>query len=105
MDIMGPTGVGGAGPVDPRKRIERTERSEKPSEVSAPRSADKVEISGQTEAPDKAAHVEQLNALLRDVPDVRAERIAEIRKEIEAGTFETDTRIDGAIDRLLDELA
>jgi anti-sigma28 factor (negative regulator of flagellin synthesis) len=64
-----------------------------------------VEISGGAEAPDKAAYVERLREMLNDVPDVRAERIAEIRKEIEAGTFETDNRINGAIDRLLDELA
>ncbi|TET36761.1 MAG: flagellar biosynthesis anti-sigma factor FlgM [Planctomycetota bacterium] len=105
MDITGPTGVGGAGPVDPRKRVGRAESTEKPAEVSAPRSADKVEISSGTEAPDKAAYVERLREMLNDVPDVRAERIAEIRKEIEAGTFETDDRINGAIERLLDELA
>ena len=105
MDIAGPTGVGGPGSIDPRKRVDRTDRTQKPSEVSAARGVDKVELSGQTEAPDKASHVQRLREMLSDVPDVRAERIAEIRKEIEAGSYLTDDKIDSAIDRLLDELA
>ncbi|MHC4663901.1 MAG: flagellar biosynthesis anti-sigma factor FlgM [Planctomycetota bacterium] len=105
MDIGGPTGVGGPGSIEPRKRIERAQKADKASEVSSTRPGDKVELSSQAQAPDKATYVERLREMLKEIPEVRAERLAEIRKEIEAGTYETDERINGAIDRLLDELA
>jgi negative regulator of flagellin synthesis FlgM len=34
----------------------------------------------------------------------RAERLAQIRAAIEAGTYETDDKLDAAVDRLLDEI-
>ena len=45
---------------------------------------------------------------LRQTPDsvitcVRAERVEEIRAQIEAGTYETDEKLDLALGRLLDE--
>jgi len=51
--------------------------------------------------------ISNLGALLsqaRDLPDVRVERIARIRAEIAAGTFETPERIEGTVGRLLEEL-
>jgi anti-sigma28 factor (negative regulator of flagellin synthesis) len=37
--------------------------------------------------------------------DVRADKIADIKQQIEAGTYETDDKLDVAADRLLDDLA
>jgi negative regulator of flagellin synthesis FlgM len=54
---------------------------------------DRVELSG-------ASHL--LQAL--KVNDIRAEKVAEIRAQIDAGTYETDEKLDLAIDRLLDDL-
>jgi negative regulator of flagellin synthesis FlgM len=36
--------------------------------------------------------------------DVRLDKVAEIRAQIEAGTYETDEKLDIAADRLLDDL-
>ena len=36
--------------------------------------------------------------------DVRADLVARVRDEIAAGTYETPEKIDGAIERLLDEI-
>lgn len=36
--------------------------------------------------------------------DVRVDKVAEIRAQIEAGTYETDEKLDIAADRLLDDL-
>jgi len=36
--------------------------------------------------------------------DVRADKVADIKGQIEAGTYESDDKLDGAIDRLMDEL-
>lgn len=45
-------------------------------------------------------HMEQL----RSLPEVRAERIAAIKRMITDGTFDTDARLSEALDRMFDEL-
>jgi negative regulator of flagellin synthesis FlgM len=37
--------------------------------------------------------------------DVRLDKVNDIRAQIEAGTYETPEKIDGAISKLLDDLA
>ena len=63
--------------------------------IQEPQSAgDKVEISD----------VARLQALLRDVPEIRVDRVSELRARIEAGTYETPDKIDGVVDEILKEL-
>lgn len=58
------------------------------------RATDKLELSG-------ASHL--LAALKSN--DVRADKVGEIRQQIEAGTYDSDgAKLDGAVDKLLDEL-
>jgi negative regulator of flagellin synthesis FlgM len=38
------------------------------------------------------------------LPEIRHERVAEIRQQIAAGTYETPEKLEVALDRLLDEL-
>jgi negative regulator of flagellin synthesis FlgM len=42
---------------------------------------------------------------VRDLPDVRADRVAQLRAEIAAGVYETDEKLDIALGRLLDEMS
>ena len=66
---------------------------------------------GAASAPE-ASHVDELDispeadlvSRAREVPDVRQELVARIREEIQAGTYETDAKLDVAMDRLLDEI-
>lgn len=37
--------------------------------------------------------------------EIRVDRVAEIRRQIASGTYETPDKLDAALDRLLDELA
>lgn len=46
----------------------------------------------------------RLAAMVQDVPEVRADLVARVKAEIAAGTYETDERIEIAMDRLLDDL-
>lgn len=46
----------------------------------------------------------QLMSKLNDIPDIRADRVQSIRQAIANGTYETDDKLDGAVDRLLDEI-
>ncbi|MCP4250409.1 MAG: flagellar biosynthesis anti-sigma factor FlgM [bacterium] len=55
---------------------------------------DRVEISD----------VGSMLARMDELPDLRIERIARIRAEISNGTFETPERLEGTVDRLLEEL-
>ncbi len=57
------------------------------------RTSDKLELSGMT----------HLMASLKQ-NDIRTEKVAGIRAEIEAGKYEDDHKLDVATDRLLDEL-
>jgi len=41
---------------------------------------------------------------IHDIPDVRADRVAELRAAIESGTYETPDKLDIALGRLLDEI-
>lgn len=63
---------------------------------SAPsRGSDKVELSG----------MEGMLKTLKAGGDVRAEKVAEIKAQIESGKYEDDHKLNTAIDRMLDDLA
>ncbi len=42
---------------------------------------------------------------VRDLPDIRADKVAAIKAQIQAGTYETDEKLDIALSRLMDEIA
>lgn len=69
----------------------------RPASPSTPsqgtRGADQVDISAAAEA-----------ALSGQMTDFRADLVARIRGEIEAGTYETAAKLDAAVDQLLDEM-
>lgn len=41
---------------------------------------------------------------VHDLPDIRADKVAAIKAQIQAGTYETDEKLDVALSRLLDEI-
>jgi anti-sigma28 factor (negative regulator of flagellin synthesis) len=55
---------------------------------------DRVELSG----------VSHLLQSLKSGQAIRADKVAEVRAQLDAGTYETDEKLDIAADRLLDEL-
>ncbi|MGZ8993694.1 MAG: flagellar biosynthesis anti-sigma factor FlgM [Burkholderiaceae bacterium] len=42
---------------------------------------------------------------VHQMPDIRADKVADIRAQIASGAYETDEKLNVALDRLLDELA
>ena len=90
MDIGSTEGIGGIG---------RIQGPQKPASISpssytqAAGSADKLEISTHGHLVSQA----------RELPAMRLERIQEVRTLIESGRFDTPQRLQGAIDRFLDE--
>jgi negative regulator of flagellin synthesis FlgM len=91
MYIYGMTHIHSAQPIHGPHRP----ASPAPAANPAAGGADQVEISPLAE----------LVAQARDLPEIRADRVAAIRAQIAAGTYETADKLQVAVDRLLDELA
>ncbi|HVT91103.1 MAG TPA: flagellar biosynthesis anti-sigma factor FlgM [Tepidisphaeraceae bacterium] len=87
--------INGVGPNSPvQKIIQQPIQKSIPADASKPSSGiDKLELSGMS-------HL--LSALKTN--DIRTDKVAEIRAQIEAGTYETPDKLDVAADRLLDDL-
>jgi anti-sigma28 factor (negative regulator of flagellin synthesis) len=86
--------VGGNSPVqkiiaNPVQRSVQTEAAQQPTPL-----ADRVEISG----------VGAMLKTLKAGGAFRADKVADIKAQIEAGTYEDDTKLDAAADKLLDDL-
>ena len=90
MDIGRTDAVGGPGSIGGPGKIMRSTPSAAPSGTG---SADKVDLSA------KAGMISKALAM----PEVRLERVAEIKKLITLGSFETDARLEGAMKRFMAE--
>lgn len=91
MQIHGPTQVHGPQSVNAPHRIQAPRPAEQTGHVAG---ADQLDISREADMVSRA----------REAPDIRTERVAEIRQAIEAGTYETPEKLDMAVGRLLDEI-
>ena len=91
MEIYGAGGTQGPQPVYPRLAAFSVDAGQSVT-AGAPR--DQVEISplGQ-----------MLDGIDR-LPEIRHDRVEEVRRQIAAGTYETPEKLELALDRLLDEL-
>ncbi|MFV1966466.1 MAG: flagellar biosynthesis anti-sigma factor FlgM [Pirellulaceae bacterium] len=91
MQINGPAQIHGAQPIN---APHRTATSQASSPGDSPTTVDQLDISREAD----------LASRLRDVPDIRADKVAEIRAQIDSGVYETDDKLDTAVSRLLDEI-
>lgn len=89
MDIGRTEGVGGPGRIEGLHPLSKV----RPPVPASPPPADRVEIS------EEARLVSEALCL----PAVRSERVEEIRHLIRSGRFETDARLEGALQRFLEE--
>ena len=92
MQIHGPTQVHGAQSVNAPHRTQAPRSAARTGHVAG---ADQLDISREAD----------MISRVREVPDIRADRVAEIRAAIEAGTYETPEKLDIAVGRLLDEIS
>ena len=92
MQIHGPSQLHGAQSLQGPRRVQQTQT---PQASEPMHGADQVDISAEA---DMVSRVHEL-------PDVRTDRVAEIRQQIAAGTYDTDAKMDVAVGRLLDELS
>jgi negative regulator of flagellin synthesis FlgM len=92
MQIHGLSHLHGAQPIS---GPQRTNAAASASQVDTWAGVDELDISPEAE----------LVSEIRDLPDVRADRVAEIRAQIASGVYETDAKLDVAVGRLLDEIS
>ena len=90
MDIRGMDGLSGPGRVD---GVHRVNKIAKASASAGAQAADKVSISPEA----------GLIAKALAIPEVRQDRILEIQAQLKSGSFETDARLAGALDRFMVE--
>ena len=91
MQIQGPSHLHGAQPINAPHRTAHTE---------APRGTSSLSQVDQLDISPEADFVSRVSGM----PDVRTDRVAELRAQIAAGTYETDAKMNVALDRLLDEI-
>ena len=84
--------IGGSSPVQrlTTNPIQKQVGADAPKQMPA---TDKLELSG-------ASHL--LKSLQKN--DIRTDKVAEIKGQIEAGTYDDEKKLDAAVDRLLDDL-
>ncbi|MEC9096157.1 MAG: flagellar biosynthesis anti-sigma factor FlgM [Planctomycetota bacterium] len=93
-------GINGAQPVNQTSQVESAKATQATS-ITNP--TDQVDISVEAEL--NSQTVDMVNQLqIQDLPEIRADRVTQIREAIEAGTYETPEKLELAIDRLLDEI-
>lgn len=92
MQIHGPSHVHGPQPVNAPHRLPASPATARSGQVVG---ADHLDISREAD----------MVSRMRDIPEIRADRVAQIRAAIEAGTYETPDKIEIAVGRLLDELS
>lgn len=90
MEIYGPSHVHGAHSIKAPHRLQPAQADT----VVDNTPIDQVDISAEADL------ISQVN----DLPDIRADRVADIRAQIDAGIYETDEKLDIALGRLLDEI-
>ncbi len=92
MQIHGPTHVHGPQSINAPHRTQAPQPSAQRSNITG---ADQLDISREAD----------MVSRVRDLPDIRADRVAEIRAAIEEGVYETDEKLELAVGRLLDEIS
>lgn len=92
MQIHGPTHVHGPQSINAPHRAQAPQPSAQRSNITG---ADQLDISREAD----------MVSRVRDLPDIRADRVAEVRAAIEEGVYETDEKLELAVGRLLDEIS
>jgi flagellar biosynthesis anti-sigma factor FlgM len=94
MEINGLGHIDGPQPIRAPHRAEAIQPQNKAESVQG---TDQVDISPEADA------VNMVNQI-HDLPEIRTDRVAEIRAQIETGAYETDEKLDVALGRFLDEI-
>jgi negative regulator of flagellin synthesis FlgM len=91
MYVYGTTHIHAAHPANAPHRLQATQNAGPANSYGV----DQLDISPEAD----------FVAQVRDLPEIREDRVAAIRAQIASGTYETADKLDAALSRLLDEIA
>ena len=91
MQIHGPVHVHGPQPINSPHRTAASEPTGQPERLST---VDQLDISREGD----------LVSRIHDIPDIRTDKVEAIKAQIASGLYESDDKMEAALDRLLDEL-
>jgi negative regulator of flagellin synthesis FlgM len=91
MQVYGTSYLHGAQPIGPP----HTARTHQPQPTQYASPSDELALSPEALLLDR----------VRDLPEIRADRVQQVRAQLAAGTYETGEKLNAALDRLLDEIA
>ena len=100
MQIYGPYRVSSTQPNSPPQRSQ----PQKPAETAAQASSvpvDQLDLSSNVSGVNRLDSTSQVAG----GGEIRINRVAEIRRQLADGSYETPEKLDAALDRLLDQLA
>lgn len=96
MQVYGPTQVHGAQPINqPHMRMTKPSSVQEGSQSAPIR--DELKLSAEAQRIGEASSLENSG-------EVRMDRVNQIRQQIADGTYDTDAKLEAAIDRFLDLL-
>lgn len=90
MYIQGPSNVHASQSVRAPHKASGSAAAGSSSSVQA---ADELDISSEAD----------LVSQVRDLPDIREDKVARIRQQIQNGTYDTDAKLEAALGKFLDE--
>ena len=99
MQIHGPAHLQTTTSVDGTQSLQPTDATSEANQTDAV-------ASSQAASADEISISQEADMLSRigDIPDIRQDRVDQIRAEIANGVYETEERLDVAVSRLLDEI-
>ncbi|MCA9185728.1 MAG: flagellar biosynthesis anti-sigma factor FlgM [Pirellulaceae bacterium] len=97
MQIQGPSSLHGAS----RTNLDAIRGAQRPDSVAPQQRNEGLQAADQLDISAEAEMVSRVS----EAASARADRIAEIRRQIEAGTYETEAKLEVAVGRLFDEIA
>lgn len=95
MQINGPSGINGAQSLNGPQRLNRTQSTAAQKAAEPMHGADQLDISHEAQMASRANEA---------TGDFRADLVASIRSQIQAGTYDTPEKLDIAVGRLFDRL-
>lgn len=85
------------GPVDPVQKFSRTERVSKPETT---RESDSISVSDEARV---RAEMMQAMEQVRSMPDIRQDRVEEVRRKLEDPSYINDRVVDLVADRIIEQ--
>ena len=96
MQIYGPTQIHGAQPINqPHARMTKPQATPESSNAGPIR--DELQLSAEAQKIGEATSIDNAG-------EMRMDRVNEIRQQIADGTYETEEKLDAALDRFIDML-